>query len=86
MVRRVGIWRGDLLPRNNEQGVGSELVDEPLRVAYFDGYPRWEYRFVSRTCWVQRNPSSRSVMLLATDRRYIQEGNVGLAMCRQLQR
>ncbi|MBK7404596.1 MAG: hypothetical protein IPJ41_08155 [Phycisphaerales bacterium] len=75
---RVESAGGDVLPGNNERGVEVELVDRPLRVAYFDGYPRWEYRFV-KDLLVREKSVKSSVMLLATDRRYIQEGNVGLA-------
>jgi hypothetical protein len=67
----------DLLEANNERSVEIELVDRPLRVVYFDGYPRWEYRYVKDLLVRERSIRS-SVMLLATDRRYIQEGDVGL--------
>ncbi|HZW09335.1 MAG TPA: hypothetical protein VFF69_05470, partial [Phycisphaerales bacterium] len=69
---------GDVLEDNNARSVQVELVDQPLRVAYFEGYPRWEYRYVKDL--VVREESLRSsVMLLASDRRYIQEGDVGMA-------
>lgn len=67
----------DVLESNNEGSVQLELVDKPLRVAYFEGYPRWEYRFVKDLLVLEESVRA-SVMLLASDRRYIQEGDVGL--------
>lgn len=75
---RVDSGAGDVLPSNNERPVEVDLVDRPLRVAYFDGYPRWEYRYV-KDLLVREKSVRSSIMLLATDRRYIQEGDVGLA-------
>jgi hypothetical protein len=64
----------DLSAENNTQRVSIELVDRPIRVAYFDGYPRWEYRYLKNL--IVREKSIRSAaMLLAADRRYIQEGS-----------
>lgn len=75
---RVESSDGDVLETNNERTVEVELIDRPLRVAYFEGYPRWEYRYV-KDLLVRESSVRSSVMLLATDRRYIQEGDVGLA-------
>lgn len=74
---RVEPEGADLLPGNNVEGVEIELVDRPLRVVYFEGYPRWEYRYV-KDLLVREESIRSSIMLLATDRRYIQEGDVGL--------
>ncbi|MDQ7013694.1 MAG: hypothetical protein Q9O74_07320 [Planctomycetota bacterium] len=73
-----GVGAGDLLAENNERSVEVDLIDRPLRVLYFDGYPRWEYRYV-KDLLVREASIRSSVMLLATDRRYIQEGDVGLS-------
>lgn len=63
----------DLSPENNRANVRIELVDRPIRVAYFDGYPRWEYRYLKNL--IVREKSIRSTtMLMASDKRYIQEG------------
>jgi hypothetical protein len=67
----------DVLDGNNQRSVEIELVDRPLRVVYFEGYPRWEYRGV-KDLLVREQSIRSSVMLLATDRRYIQEGDVAL--------
>ncbi len=67
----------DLIEENNEAEIKPELVDRPLRVAYFDGYPRWEYRYLKNL--LVREPSIRSAsMLLASNRQYLQEGDVQL--------
>ena len=34
---------------NNNAEVAIDLVDRPLRIAYFDGYPRWEYRYIKNS-------------------------------------
>ncbi|MFO0830894.1 MAG: hypothetical protein U0637_03515 [Phycisphaerales bacterium] len=63
----------DLTPDNNAQRVTLELVDRPIRLVYFDGYPRWEYRYLKNL--ILREKSFRSTnMLLASNRRSIQEG------------
>lgn len=63
----------DLAPENNSQRVRVELADRPVRVAHFDGYPRWEFRYLKNLLLRERLFRSASV-LLAADRRYIQEG------------
>ena len=67
----------DLIAENNSRDVTIEMVDRPLRVAYFDGYPRWEYRYVKNLLLRERSIRS-SAMLLAANRRYLQEGDYPL--------
>lgn len=67
----------DILPANNTQEIHTTLSDRPLRVAYFDGYPRWEYRYI-KDMLLQESSIKSSTLLLATNRRYIQEGDIGL--------
>ena len=45
---RVAPFPGEILTRNNEQSVLIEVDDEPLRLLYFEGQPRWELKFVRR--------------------------------------
>lgn len=66
---------GDMVAENNSAEVAIELVDRPLRVAYFDGYPRWEYRYI-KNLLVREASIASVVMLLAPGKRYIQEGTV----------
>ncbi len=74
-VARLVPDRPDLIADNNQAEVAVEFVDRPLRVAYFDGYPRWEYRYLKNL--LVREASIESVaMLLAPNRRYLQEGDV----------
>jgi hypothetical protein len=67
----------DLVSENNAQSVRVELVDRPLRVVYFDGYPRWEYRYLQATLTREKSLAS-TAMLLSAGRRFIQEGNTPL--------
>lgn len=63
----------DMIEGNNRAELPIDLVDRPLRIAYFEGYPRWEYRYI--TSLLSREQSATSViMLLAPGKRYIQEG------------
>ncbi len=67
----------DILPDNDTQEIHTTLSNRPLRVAYFDGYPRWEYRYI-KDMLLQESSIRSSTLLLATNRRYIQEGDIGL--------
>lgn len=67
----------DLIPGNNQAELSVELVDRPLRVVYFDGYPRWEYRYI-KNLLVREKSISSSSLLLAANRRSVQEGDVTL--------
>ncbi|MBK9189154.1 MAG: hypothetical protein IPM33_09395 [Phycisphaerales bacterium] len=63
----------DLSARNNEQAIAFETADRPICVLHFDGYPRWEYRYLKNLFLRERSISSAS-LLLHPQRRYIQEG------------
>ncbi len=67
----------DLIDENNEAELRPEVVDRPLRVVFFDGYPRWECRYLK---WLLvREKSVRSAsLLLASNRQYIREGDIEL--------
>jgi hypothetical protein len=67
----------DMVEENNTADLTLDLVDRPLRVAYFDGYPRWEYRYL-KNLLVREKSVSAAIMLLAPGKRYIQEGAVTL--------
>lgn len=67
----------DAISENDTSDVSIELVDRPLRVAYFDGYPRWEYRYLT-SLLVREASISSAIMLLAPGKRYIQEGSITL--------
>ncbi len=68
----------DLIEENNQSEVAIEIVDRPLRVAYFDGYPRWEHRYL-KNLLLRENSIESSSLLLASNRRYTQEGDILLA-------
>lgn len=65
----------DLVEENNRAEVMVESVDRPLRVLYVDGYPRWEHRYLKSMLLRERSIESSS-LLLAANRRYLQEGDV----------
>ncbi|MBX3384341.1 MAG: hypothetical protein KF864_12620 [Phycisphaeraceae bacterium] len=68
----------DLSEDNNRRTVLVSVSERPLRVVYFDGYPRWEYRFIKNLLARERFMRT-STLLLASDRRYVQDGNEILA-------
>lgn len=68
----------DLSDQNNTAPVRVEVVDRPIRVVLFDGYPRWEYRYI-KNLLVRESSIRSSTLILASDRRYIQEGSEPLA-------
>jgi len=67
----------DLIQENNGAEVVVELVDRPLRVAYFDGYPRWEYRYL-KNLLLREKSITCAAMLVAANRQYTQEGDIQL--------
>lgn len=69
----------DLIAGNNTRAFEINLVDRPLRVLYIDGYPRWEQRYL-RNLLMREQSITSSSLLLATDRRYTQEGNIEIDM------
>lgn len=64
----------DLSEQNNVAKVAVAVADRPIRVAYFDGYPRWEYRYLKNVL-VREESIRTSAMLLSSERRSIQDGN-----------
>ncbi len=64
-----------LVPENTVRSFGIDLIDQPLRVLFIDGYPRWEYRYV-KNLLIREESLESSVMLLSADRDFAQEGNM----------
>lgn len=60
---------------NPAREVSVEMVDEPIRVLYVEGYPRWEYRYL-KTMLVREKSIKSSMMLLSADRAFAQEGQM----------
>lgn len=71
---RVRPSGADLVAENNETEVALDLEDRPLRVLYFDGYPRWEYRYVKNLLLREESIQS-AALLLAEGKRFVQEGD-----------
>jgi hypothetical protein len=67
----------DLIEENNRAEISVELVDRPLRVLYFDGYPRWEYRYL-KNLLVREHSIQSAALLLASNRQYLREGDLPL--------
>jgi len=64
----------DPVPANNFRDLSIRVSDEPLRVLYIDGYPRWEYRYL-KNLLIREESIVSSVMLLSADGDYAQEGD-----------
>lgn len=64
----------DLNTTNNQATANVRVVDRPMRVLYIDGYPRWEHRYLKNLLLRERSIQSSSI-LLASSRRFIQEGD-----------
>lgn len=64
----------ELSASNNTQTVSVEVSDQPIRVLYVDGTPRWEYRYL-KNLLLREGSIRSSVLILAPDRRFIQEGS-----------
>jgi hypothetical protein len=43
---RLKTAAADLITENNERSIQLDMIDRPIRTVYFDGYPRWEFRYV----------------------------------------
>jgi hypothetical protein len=64
----------DLNESNNNSTIRIGVVDRPMRVLSIDGYPRWEQRYLKNLLLRERSIVSSS-LLLASSRRYVQEGD-----------
>jgi len=67
----------DLVDSNNRGTVDLRIVDRPLRVLYIDGYPRWEQRYL-RNLLIRESTVDSSNLMLAANRRYLQDGDIGI--------
>ena len=63
----------DLASENNEQPLELNVVSDPMHVLYIDGHPRWEYRYL-KNILLREDTINATTMLLASDRRFIEEG------------
>jgi len=64
----------DLVAQNNQRSVRVSVVDRPIRVVHIDGYPRWEFRYL-RNLLIREESVRSSSVLIASDRRFVQEGD-----------
>ena len=66
--------RPDLVAENNQHDLDIDLLDEPLRVLYVEGGPRWEYRYL-KNLLLREESIECSILLLSADRSFAQEGD-----------
>ncbi|QYK48305.1 MAG: hypothetical protein KF838_00290 [Phycisphaeraceae bacterium] len=71
---RIVPTRADLIAENNTKSFAVDLLDRPIRTVYFDGYPRWEYRYV-KNLLIREGSIKSSNLLLAVEKRFLQEGD-----------
>jgi hypothetical protein len=76
-VRLAGVT-ADTGESDNAARVPIEVVDRPIRVLYLDGHPRWEHRYV-KNLLLREGSIDSTILLLASGRRYIQEGDTLIA-------
>ncbi len=67
----------ELTLTNNARKVDLTVDDQPIRVLYIEGYPRWEYRYL--VSMLKREASIDSSVLLRTaSDSFVQEGNTSI--------
>ncbi|MBL4700309.1 MAG: hypothetical protein JKX85_03545, partial [Phycisphaeraceae bacterium] len=69
---------GELNLENNQQLVTVQMIDQPVRVLYIEGYPRWEYRYLKSILMREKSIKS-SMFLISADQQFAQEGDVPLS-------
>lgn len=67
----------EVITDNNQQDAHLEFVDRPIRVLYIEGYPRWEYRYLTNVLVREKSVLS-SVVLISADQGFAQEGDVSI--------
>jgi hypothetical protein len=75
---RVAPEGDDLTQENNQADVEVALEDRPLRSLYFDGSPRWEFRYL-KNLLIREKSIVSSNLVLSPGRSYVQEGDEALA-------
>lgn len=68
----------DIDPEDNIRSLPIEIIDRPIRVLYVDGGPRWEQRYI-KNLLLRESSIDASILLLASGRRYAQEGDTLIA-------
>lgn len=67
----------DLTGENNQSDLELTLEDRPLRAVYFDGAPRWEFRYL-KNLLIREKSIVSSNLVLSPGRSYVQEGDEAL--------
>lgn len=71
---RLKTGAADLIAENNERSIQLDVIDRPIRTVYFDGYPRWEFRYL-KNLLIREGSIRASNLLLAVEKRFLQEGD-----------
>jgi hypothetical protein len=71
---RLKTAAADLITENNERSIQLDMIDRPIRTVYFDGYPRWEFRYL-KNLLIREGSIRSSNLLLAVEKRFLQEGD-----------
>lgn len=71
---RLKTSAADLIAENNERSIQLDMIDRPIRTVYFDGYPRWEFRYL-KNLLIREGSIRSSNLLLAVEKRFLQEGD-----------
>jgi hypothetical protein len=64
----------DLIDANNAEALTVNLIDEPMRVLFIDGGPRWEQRYL-KNLLIREASIISSNLILSPQARYLQEGD-----------
>ena len=65
---RIATQPGEVVEPNNEQAVLIEVVDQPQKILYFEGEPRFEFKFIRRAIAPDENLQLVSMVRMAENR------------------
>ncbi len=68
---------GEQVTDNNHELISLEVIDDPLRVLYIEGYPRWEYRYL-KNILIREESIESTLFLVSADEQFAQEGETRL--------
>ena len=73
-VARIEKQEGELDDEDNERELQIDVLDSKINVLYCDGYPRWEYRYLTREM-IRDKTVDISCLLYSSSSGFIQEGD-----------
>lgn len=63
---------------NNSRVVTVNVINRKINVLYVEGYPRWEYRYLTHALIRDEESVTAKVLLLSADPNFVQESSTGL--------